>query len=147
MKRTRKGRLLTEIILETFKLNGLLVAEGDQLVGAVGLTSARWKVLGALSSREEPLTVPDIARAMGQSRQAVQRITNELVEEGLLETQVNPRHQRAKLLALTEIGKQAYQQAMEKQTPWVNSLASELQEADLELTSSVLKQLIGQLDS
>ncbi len=147
MKHTSKGGLLTDIILETFKFNGSLVSEGDQLVKELGLTSARWKVLGALSSRLEPMTVPDIARAMGQSRQAVQRLSNEMVKDGLLVTQVNPDHQRAKFLILTDSGKSAYEQAMQKQIPWVNSIASELEEVDLEATSSVLKKLIAHLDT
>ena len=81
MKRTQQGALLTEIILETFKLNGLLVSAGDQLTKELGITSARWKVLGALSNEARALTVPEIARKMGQSRQAVQRLTNEMVKK------------------------------------------------------------------
>ena len=147
MKHTSEGELLTEIILEAFKLNGLLVSEGDQLVKEIGLTSARWKILGALSSRIEPMTVPDIARAMGQSRQAVQRLSNEMVKDGLLATQANPNHQRAKFLILTHSGKNAYEKAMQKQIPWVNSIARELKETDLEVASSVLKQLIAHLEA
>ena len=82
MKHTQKGSILTEIILETFKLSGLLVSEGDQLVMEAGLTSARWKILGALSYESTAMTVPDIARAMGQSRQAVQRLANEMTKDG-----------------------------------------------------------------
>lgn len=145
MKHTTKGSLLTDIILETFKLNGLLVSEGDQLVKELGLTSARWKILGALSSIPIPMTVPDIARAMGQSRQAVQRLSNEMVKDGLLMTQDNPDHQRAKFLTLTESGKNTYEKAMQKQTPWVNSIATELDERDLEIASSVLKKIIIRL--
>ena len=146
MKHTPKGGLLTDIILKTFKLNGLLVAEGDQLVKEHELTSARWKVLGALSNGSAAMTVPDIARMMGQSRQAVQRLSNEMVEDGLLATQPNPEHQRAKLLTLTDDGKKAYEQAMQKQIPWVNSLASDIKKDDLQLASDVLGKLISQLD-
>lgn len=147
MEHTPKGSLLTDIILETFKLNGLLVSEGDQLVKDLGLTSARWKVLGALSSGLGPMTVPDIARSMGQSRQAVQRLSKEMVKDGLLMTQTNPDHQRAKFLILTDRGKRTYEQAMQKQVPWVNSIADELVEGELELTSSILKKLIAHLDT
>ena len=146
MKHTSEGSLLTDIILEIFRLNGLLVIEGDQLIRDLGLTSARWKVLGALSN-SGPMTVPDIARMMGQSRQAVQRLTNELVNDGLLATQINPGHRRAKFLVLTDDGKHAYEQAMQKQVPWVNSIANEFKEADLKLASSVLQKLIARLDT
>ncbi len=147
MKHTSKGSLLTDIILATFKLNGLLVSEGDELVKDLGLTSARWKVLGALSNGLGPMTVPDIARMMGQSRQAVQRLSNEMIKDGLLVTQHNPNHQRAKLLKLTDSGKHAYEQAMQKQIPWVNSIATEVKETDLKSVSSVLQKLISRLDA
>ena len=147
MKHTSKGKLLTGIILETFRLNGLLVIEGDQLMKELGLTSARWKVLGALSNVSQPMTVPDIARTMGQSRQAVQRLSNEMLEDGLIATLPNPKHKRAKLLALTDNGKEAYRMAMEKQIPWVNSLASEFKETDLELVATRIEELACQLES
>ena len=38
--------VITDLILETFRLNGQLLAAGDALVSDVGLTSARWQVLG-----------------------------------------------------------------------------------------------------
>lgn len=147
MKHTHEGSLLTDIILETFKLNGLLISEGDKLIKDLGLTSARWKILGALSNESKPMTVSDIARMMGQSRQAVQRISNEMIKDGLLDTQSNPDHQRAKFLKLTHSGIHAYEKAMQKQIPWVNSIADEFKESDLELASSVLQRLIHQFET
>lgn len=147
MKHTAKGSFVTDIILETFKLNGLLVSEGDLLISDLGLTSARWKVLGALANEPELMTVSDIARAMGQSRQAVQRLSNEMLQDGLLETQENPKHQRAKLIKLTKKGVRIYEQAMQKQIPWVNSIGSDFKEEELKLAASVLEKLIRQFDS
>ena len=57
----------------------------------------------------------------------------------------NPKHQKAKLLKLTENGKNAYEKAMQKQIPWVNSLASEFEDNDLKVVSSVLQKLVYQL--
>lgn len=136
-----KGILITDIILETFKLNGLLISAGDQLTKEFGLTSARWKILGALSNEAKALTVPDIARKMGQSRQAVQRLANEMIKDGLLETQSNPHHERAKLLLLTDNGEDIFRQIMKKQKVWVNSIAKEINETDLESVASTLKEL------
>ena len=144
MEHTPKGYVVTDVILDTFKLSGSLVTEGEQLVKSLGLTIARWKILGALAYSESAMTVPDIARVMGQSRQAVQRLSNEMLGDGLLKAQPNPEHKRAKLLTLTDKGKQAYGQAMQKQIPWVNSLASDIKQTDLEIASSVLKKLIAQ---
>ena len=147
MKHTQEGKLLTQIILKTFKLSGLLTNEGDHLIKDLGLTSARWKVLGALLNSDHPLTVPDIARTMGQSRQAVQRLFNEMQQEGLLDTQVNPNHKRAKFLVLTDKGKEVCVQLDEKQTPWVNSIGDDFEAGELELVSSVLQKFINRLES
>ncbi|WP_431986527.1 MarR family winged helix-turn-helix transcriptional regulator [Streptomyces griseoflavus] len=70
--------------------------------GALGLSAARWQVLGAVLG--EPLPVSGIARAMGITRQSVQRVADLLVDGGLAEYRPNPAHRRAKLLAPTEEG-------------------------------------------
>lgn len=93
------------------------------------------------------MTVPNIAGSMGQSRQAVQRLANEMQSAGLLETQHNPDHQRAKLLKLTEKGHKAYAAAMQKQIPWVNELAAGAKEADLKNTLVVLQELADRMHS
>ena len=95
---TPEGASLTELILEVFKLNGRLLGAGDQLVASLGLTSARWQVLGAIAFAGAPQPVANIARNMGLTRQAVQRVVNELETEGFLMFAPNPHHQRAKLV-------------------------------------------------
>jgi hypothetical protein len=47
--RTHEGELATQLILDTFRANGLLLAAGDELTAPKGLTAARWQVLGALA--------------------------------------------------------------------------------------------------
>lgn len=147
MKYTSEGELLTEIILETFKLNGLLITEGDQLIQTLGMSSARWKILGAMSESATPMTVPDIARMMGQSRQAVQRLVNEMKKEGLIETQANPNHKRSKQLVLTESGRQMYADIMHQYIPWINAIGEEFNRDELALVASVLLKLINQLEA
>ena len=140
MTRTKEGALLTEIILEIFELSGLLIQEGDILTKDHGLTSARWKVLGALAS-VELATVSEIARIMGLTRQGVQRLTNELEKSELIYSKVNPKHQNARLFALTKKGKNIFNDLEKKQTVWVNSIANKLKAEDLELTSLVLQKV------
>src|SRR5712692_10354297 len=69
---------LTELMLEVFRLNGRLLTSGDRLVADIGLTSARWQVLGAVALAGNRLPVAHIPRNMGLTRQAVQRTVNEL---------------------------------------------------------------------
>jgi DNA-binding MarR family transcriptional regulator len=136
---------MTRLIVETFRLNGELLSAGDQLVADIGLTSARWQVLGTIEMAPAPLPVAHLARNMGLSRQAVQRIANELEAEGLAVFASNPHHARAKLVALTANGKQVFENAMSRQVPWAAGLSYGLSATDLETAINVLKAIRAKL--
>ena len=130
-KPSAAGDALTALILETFRLNGRLLTSGDRLIAPLGLTSARWQVLGAIHYAEAPQPVSWLARSMGLNRQGVQRVVNELEIEGLLAFRPNPNHRRAHLVVLTRKGKSAYAAAERRQIPWVNNLAKNLTTAEI----------------
>ncbi|WP_369938157.1 MarR family winged helix-turn-helix transcriptional regulator [Xanthomonas tesorieronis] len=96
--------LIRELVLAVFATNGRLVDMGNQLVRPIGLTTAWWQVLGALGYSAVPLPVAHIARNMGLTRQAVQRVVELLAEHGFVVFQTNPHHARAKLVVLTPEG-------------------------------------------
>jgi len=137
---------LTPLILEVFRVNGGLIAAGDRLVADLGLTSARWQVLGAiaLSSAAEP--VARLARSMGLHRQGVQRIVNELEAEGIVAFDDNPHHRRAKLVRLTKKGKALYREADRRQKPWARGLARELDAREIASAHRLLKSLRERLE-
>lgn len=147
MTEVSKGELFTSVVLEVFKLSGLLTLEGDQLTREFGLTSARWKVLGALSLSDRPMTVPEIANVMGQTRQGVQRLVNEMTDDGLLDFQDNPLHKRAKLIVLTKNGREVYEKISQKQFPWASAIAAGIDSSDLEKASFVLRTLREKLET
>ena len=60
-----KRMLFLDLVLSLFRLNGLLIAEGDDMTEPLGLTSARWKVIGVIALSNSGLTVPGIARVLG----------------------------------------------------------------------------------
>ncbi|WP_375489620.1 MarR family winged helix-turn-helix transcriptional regulator [uncultured Mycobacterium sp.] len=117
---------LTELVLEVFRLNGDLLAAGDELVGDLGLTSARWQVMGAIALSPVPLPVSHIARNMGLTRQSVQRIVDDMRAGGLVRLEPNPHHRRASLVALTDDGLSAYASASVRQERWASDLAAGL---------------------
>lgn len=137
-RHTAAGKGLTELILEVFRLNGRLLVSGDRLIAEIGLTSARWQVLGAIHLAETPQPVSWLARSMGLNRQGVQRIVNELEIEGFVEFKANPHHRRAHLVVLTNKGKAAYVSAERTQTPWVNALAKGLRADDVKAATELL---------
>lgn len=100
---TREQELNSAIAKAVFRLNGQLIEMAEDLAAPAGLTAARWRVLASVL--DEPLSVADISRQFGITRQSVQRVADLLVEEGLAEFRPNPAHRRAKLVCPTEAGR------------------------------------------
>lgn len=117
-------QLFSTAALTSFRLNGQFLAVAEELATPAGLTAARWQVLGAVL--REPLPVAGIARAMGITRQSVQRIADLLVERGLAEYRPNPAHRRAKLVAITEAGHAAVARIQPRHAEFAARLAGEL---------------------
>lgn len=144
--RTPAGELLTDIILDFFRLNSGLLTAGDRLVAGLGLTSARWQILGAITAVERPQPVAWLARDLGANRQNVQRIVNDLAEDGLVRFEANPHHRRAQLVVLTDKGRQTFDAAMRLQAPWVNRLSDGLALDEIKSAHRVIKRLQTNLD-
>ncbi|WP_394594868.1 MarR family winged helix-turn-helix transcriptional regulator [Halomonas sp. B23F22_20] len=147
MQHTREGRLYTDIVLELFKLGGLLISEGDELTKELGLTSARWKVLGALAYADSPKTVSQIAYSMGQTRQGVQRLSDAMVKEGILVYEDNPHHKKAKLVTITPKGEDVFLALERKQIPWANKNSAEISAQEMEVALDVLKKMVRRLET
>jgi DNA-binding MarR family transcriptional regulator len=147
LARTAEGGAATAVVLQIFRVNGLLLADGNRLAAAEGLTAARWQVLGAVALAGRPLTVPQIARRMGLTRQAVQESVNHLLAEALAEARDNLDHRRSPLIGLTELGSQKYTAVDQRQARWINELAAGLQIADLTAAARVLGELGDRLES
>ena len=146
MGATTETDLLSELVLEIFRLNGRLIAAGDALVAEIDLTSARWQVIGAIALQPAPAPVAHVAQAMGLTRQSVQRIADELEKVGVVAFRPNPRHKRAKLIVLTAKGTTLNEAAMARQRPWAKRLAAGLGRAELEAARDILARLRVRLE-
>lgn len=144
---TRLRRSLTDLIIGVFRLNGALLVSGDALVGDLGLTSARWQVLGAIALSPVPVPVARLARNMGLTRQAVQRSVDEMRHDGLVRLDPNPHHRRAMLVTMTELGSSAYRAASERQERWADVLAAGLSPEDIEAASLLMRELQRRLEA
>lgn len=139
--------VLTEIMLEIFRLNSLLLEKGNQMVAPLGMSSARWQVLGALALSGDAMSCPQIAAAMGISRQGAQKQLNLAVEDQLLAVHENPRNLRSPLYELTPTGQEAYGKAMGLHAVWSKALARGVALSDWQTTLSVLRELDARLQS
>jgi DNA-binding MarR family transcriptional regulator len=140
-----RQELLSRSALAVFRLNGQFLSAAEELARPVGLTAAWWQVLGAVL--HEPLPVSGIARAMGITRQSVQRTANLLVKNDLATYAPNPAHRRAKLLTPTEAGREAVDRIGPGHAALAAQLADELGEAEFAETVGVLERLSQAMDA
>jgi DNA-binding MarR family transcriptional regulator len=148
---TYEQELMSGVAKTVFRLNGQLFILGEALASQAGLTGAWWQVLGAIL--RQPLSVADIAREIGVTRQSVQRVADLLVAEGRAEFRPNPAHARSKLLAPTTKGRDAVRRIAPAHAALADRLAVELgvdqlrdSLAKLERLSVALGSLIGAAD-
>jgi DNA-binding MarR family transcriptional regulator len=136
--------LLSGLALGAFRLNGQFLQVAEGLARPAGMTAAWWQVLGAVL--REPLPVAGIARAMGMTRQGVQRIADLLVERGLAEYRPNPAHRRAKLLQPTAAGREAIAKIVPGHQEFADRLVGELGLEEAERCLAALRRLSAALD-
>jgi DNA-binding MarR family transcriptional regulator len=142
-----QSEVLTEVMLEIFRLNSLLLEKGNQMVAPLGMTSARWQVLGALALSGEAISCPQVAAGMGISRQGAQKQLNLAFEDQLLAVKDNPRNLRSPLYELTSAGQEAYGKAMGLQAVWSKALSRGITLSDWQTTLNVLQELDARLHS
>ncbi|MFI6644345.1 MarR family winged helix-turn-helix transcriptional regulator [Streptomyces sp. NPDC050504] len=136
---------LSRTALGVFRLNGQFLAVSEELAAPAGLTASWWQVLGAVL--HEDLPVAGIARAMGITRQSVQRVADLLVAKGLAEYAPNPAHRRAKLLRPTDGGRAAIRRIEPGHAALAARLAAELGEEEFTETVRVLERLSAALEA
>lgn len=150
MTRTAQGAKpedLTGLLLTMFRANNLTLAWGDRLVAPLGLTSARWQILGAIVQAERPQPVAWLARDLGANRQNVQRIVNDLAREQLVSFEPNPHHKRAQLVVLTAKGQETYAASLRLYDPMAAALVDGMGAEDIEAAQRVLSTLRDKLEA
>ncbi|MGF0317740.1 MarR family winged helix-turn-helix transcriptional regulator [Nocardia fluminea] len=137
--------LLDGAALTVFRLNGQFLTIGDGLSAPAGISVAWWQVMAAVQDQPQP--VAGIARAMGITRQSVQRIADLLVGKGMCEYRPNPAHKRAKLVAMTEEGTAAIRRINPQHEAMAHRLAQALGPAEFAATVATLERLAATLDT
>ncbi|MBT8443663.1 MAG: MarR family transcriptional regulator [Gammaproteobacteria bacterium] len=117
-------RAFQHLVAEVYMLNGELLAAGERLGRDMGISPARWQALATI--RNQPMTVAQIARRLGLTRQSVQRTVGLLIDEGLASNRTNPRHRRSHLVAPTRRGRAVIDRLRERQLPLTDRFTREL---------------------
>jgi DNA-binding MarR family transcriptional regulator len=137
-------QLIPLIVADAFELAGAFRRHGELLASAIGQSQARWQVLSAASA--EPKTVPQIARRLGVSRQAVQRLANLLARDGLATFEPNPDHRGSPHLILTERGRADLARLIASAEDYHRAIAARLDVGQLDAVRAGLRRLIAALD-
>jgi DNA-binding MarR family transcriptional regulator len=142
---TPQGAALTDLIIEVFRINGLLLEAGDHLTDPVGLTSARWQVLGVVE--HAPISVAHVARTMNLARQSVQQTADGLAADGFITYVDNPHHRRSKLMQLTPSGRAALDDVWQRRAVWVDAVSAGLTVDEIRTAIGLLQELRGRIDA
>ena len=138
--RTPAGDAFATFAISVLRLAGHLQTAGDALARPAGQTSARWQVLAAAD--HAPMSVAEAGRALGMTRQGVQRVADLLEKDGLLVYAENPAHQRAKLMVLTQEGRAALEAIKSRQAAWADALGEALGKKQVaEATQTIMAAL------
>lgn len=114
--------------------------------GEHGMGTGESRLLQMLGEHTN-LTVPQLARLRGTSRQNVQILANRLVAEGCIESSGNPAHKRSALIHLTEQGRTRLRLAREHDQRLEAELLSSFSETQLSLGLQLLARLREVLSS
>ncbi len=110
--------------LAIFWINGLLLRSGEKITRSLGVSSAKWQVLGLAG--DEPQPVAQMARDMGLARQSVQRVANVLEKQGLVTYKDNPTDRRAQLVELTGQGRKTLAAIYRRNAEWSDRMGAKL---------------------
>jgi DNA-binding MarR family transcriptional regulator len=127
------------LVADVFDAAGMLRRDGERIAASAGQTQARWQLLSVVSVGD--WTVPMAADRLGTSRQAVQRIANELVHDGLAVFAGNPRHRRSPFLRLTGEGRRVLNAITGRARRRHTALLAKLDGVDLAEVRAALRQL------
>jgi DNA-binding MarR family transcriptional regulator len=142
MSRAEKMVALTRAVRSAFNR---LKALGDALHSDLEITAAMRAVMETLADAG-PMTVPQIAKEKGVTRQHIQLLADTLTAAGLAAMKENPAHRRSSLIALTEKGRRAFAKMRAREAPIIEALAGEFDAQDLERATALLARLISRID-
>ncbi len=91
-------------------------------------------------------TVPQLARAQSVSRQHIQSVMNNLMEQKLVEPSPNPNHKRSHLTSLTDTGKALVETLHERRSRFLRSLDIQIPEPEVTAATGVLRAVRQKLD-
>ncbi len=114
---------LFELVLEVHRTQAEMMCMTATVARSLAIIASGPLTVSVIFGRGEPITVPEIARTMGVSRQNTQPATAALADNGLVEYLPNPHHRRAKLVTITDEGRVLVEKLTRLGATWFNETA------------------------
>ncbi len=143
-----KSAALQSVVSNIVTCQQSLQQQGMKLGSVSNKGNSFWGVLRLLNE-QGPLTVPKIAQHRNVSRQAIQVMIDEYVNEGYLKFEENPQHKRSKLVALTALGLKEFSHLSSVIFTQLEKAAQSFNKEDLQTTANVLaklQEMLGQAE-
>lgn len=134
-------RAVLELLPNAFHRVG---AAGDVLHASLGIGAGMRGLLLSLD-RNGPTSVSKLAAMRPVSRQFVQRLVDDLLEQGWVKADPNPGHKRSPLIALTAKGRTAIATMLATEEPYLAILAAGMEANDLVAAARVLRIIIDRI--
>ena len=125
------------------QLRPLYQASEQAVAGALRGTglSVPLRAVLELVCRRGPMTVPEVAREFGVTRQSVQALVDTGADLGVLAFEDNPRHRRSRNVAATRHGEETFAEVHRRELSNLARVAGDLDPEDLVRCARVLATL------
>lgn len=130
-------RAIRSLVFETVDLFHRLVFVHEQMHG---MPPGKRGILMSLG-QFGPQTVPQLTSTRPVSRQYIQKVVNQLHDDGLVEFVHNPAHKRSSLVRVTKVGFEVLKAIQELETNLFSQIALSVNTEDVDNAAKVLKSL------
>src|SRR5690606_31690475 len=127
------------MVAALFEAASAVRQQGDDVASRAGQSLARWEVLYILG--EAPGSAAQVARRLGRTRQAVQRVIDLLAAEALIVATPNPDHRRSPRFHLSESGRNTLVTINSAAADWHRMVLEEFDLEELEQLADSLQRL------
>jgi len=124
-----------------------LTSRHDQLLAPAGLAELEFRLLLNLFARGGKAYPGELCSALAQSPANLTRISDLMVERGLITRTPDPEDRRRLALSLTPEGERLAEELTPKLTHYMSQLFRDFTDADREQFMDYLKRLVGALDA
>ena len=121
-----------------------MAARADQYLAEAELTAADRAVMEFLTT-SDALSVPEIARRYNVSRQHIQVTVNALLAKGLLRSIDNPKHKRSRLVRLSSLGRDSFEEIRRNETAVIEEVFADIPDESLAITQDTLASVLKRL--